>query len=299
VSLLVEKQARFRTRASAAKHQSFLRYAHYRWLKIATALLILVIGGFDIIENQPGFRLRHLGGSWYGYGTGTVGALLIVWLALLGIRKRAMSDGSWSLKAWVSAHVYLGLSLIVIVSLHSGFQFGWNVHTLAYALMLLVILSGIFGVAAYAWLPQKLSENRGETTQKQMLEMIRSLDGRLAEAAQPLPQDQAQLVRLSLEKTCIGGNLWQRLTGRQPRCPTLVAHAKLVRYREEKVDGAQVAALERVLNLLGQKETILKQARRYIQLRSWLEIWLYVHVPATFALIAALIAHIVSVFFYW
>ena len=30
-----------------------------------------------------------------------------------------------------------------------------------------------------------------------------------------------------------------------------------------------------------------------------LEIWLYVHVPLTFALIAALSAHIISVFFYW
>jgi hypothetical protein len=30
-----------------------------------------------------------------------------------------------------------------------------------------------------------------------------------------------------------------------------------------------------------------------------LEIWLYLHVPLTFALIAALVAHIVSVFFYW
>ena len=35
------------------------------------------------------------------------------------------------------------------------------------------------------------------------------------------------------------------------------------------------------------------------RLKAMLEIWLYVHVPATFALIAALIAHIVSVFFYW
>ena len=39
--------------------------------------------------------------------------------------------------------------------------------------------------------------------------------------------------------------------------------------------------------------------RRHIRIRAALEIWLYVHVPATFALLAALTAHIVSVFFYW
>ncbi len=295
---LFPKQAQFRTRASRAKHEGFLRYAGYRWLKIATALSILVVAGFDFLEGRPGFRLRHMGGTWFGYTSGTIGALLILWLAMLGIRKRAMTDGSWSLKAWVSAHVYLGLSLIVIVSLHSGFQFGWNVHTLAYALMMLVILSGIFGVIAYSRLPQKLSENRGETTQKQMQEMIRSLDGRLAEAARPLDQNQAGLVRASVEQTRIGGNIWQRLTARQRNCATTIARARLAQTRET-TGGAAAAPLERVIHLLEQKEAVLKKARRHIQLRSWLEVWLYIHVPATFALIAALTAHIVSVFFYW
>jgi hypothetical protein len=36
-----------------------------------------------------------------------------------------------------------------------------------------------------------------------------------------------------------------------------------------------------------------------MRLKALLEIWLYVHVPATFALLAALAAHIVSVFYYW
>ena len=112
----------------------------------------------------------------YSYAPGTIGALLIVWLALFGIRKRAITTGVYSLKAWLSAHVYLGLSLLVIGTLHAGFHFGWNVHTLAYALMVLVIVSGMPGAAAYAVLPQALSANRGETTQRQWLETIRSLD---------------------------------------------------------------------------------------------------------------------------
>jgi hypothetical protein len=296
---LEQEKARYKTRAIAAKHESFLRYAGYRWLKIAAGLLIVAISAFNILQTQPGFRFRHMGGSWYGYASGTVGALLILWLTMLGIRKRAMTDGSWSLKAWVSAHVYLGLSLIVIVSLHTGFQFGWNVHTLAYALMMLVIVSGIFGVVVYSILPARLSENRAETTQKQMLEMINSLDGRLRDAAQPLGQTQAALVLASLERTRIGGNFWQRLTGRQPRCPTHKARLQLTAFRRGVADGRQALALDQVLNLLEQKDAILKKARRHIKLRSWLEVWLYVHVPATFALIAALIAHIVSVFFYW
>src|SRR6266576_1116997 len=84
-------------------------------------------------------------------------------------RRWGMTPGTWSLKGWTSAHVYLGLSLIVIATLHTGFQFGWNVHTLAYVLMMLVIASGIYGVSAYAFLPQALSDNRGEMTGAQMV----------------------------------------------------------------------------------------------------------------------------------
>jgi hypothetical protein len=51
--------------------------------------------------------------------------------------------------------------------------------------------------------------------------------------------------------------------------------------------------------LLERKAAALGRIRRHLRIRALLEIWLFVHVPITFALIAALIAHIVSVFFYW
>src|SRR3546814_16526478 len=97
-----------------------------------------------------------------------------------------MTSDFWSLKAWTSAHVYLGLGLIVIGTWHTGFQLGWNVHTLAWALMMLVILSGLYGVIVYATLPAALSNNRDEITQMQMLEAIRAFDRQLHRAAQPL-----------------------------------------------------------------------------------------------------------------
>src|SRR3546814_7069282 len=85
------------------------------------------------------------GGSWYGYTLGTIGAGLILWLTALGYRKRKMTNDYWSLTAWTSAHVYLGLSLMVVGTWHTGFQLGWNVHTLAWALMMPVILSVLYG----------------------------------------------------------------------------------------------------------------------------------------------------------
>ncbi|AYJ87458.1 hypothetical protein D3Y57_17900 [Sphingomonas paeninsulae] len=275
-------------------HDGFLRHNGFYWAKIAGVISLIALLVYIGIDVKP----RPSGGSWYGYTLGTIGALLILWLTMLGVRKRAMTSGRWSLKSWTSAHVYLGLSLIVIATLHTGFQFGWNIHTLAYVLMMIVILSGLFGITVYSVLPRSLSNNRNETTEPQMLEGLRAVDRQLHEAAQPVAQHYAELVRSSLEQDPFGGGLWSRLSGRYPRCATRLAKAEI---RRETVHMPKLGdePLERIDALLEKKEAMLARVRRHLRIRALLEIWLYIHVPMTFALIAALTAHIVSVFFYW
>jgi len=279
-------------RASASDHESFLRHARFRWLKIASVLCLAAIIGYIAADVRP----RPNGGSWYGYALGTIGAGLIVWLALLGIRKRAMTRGGWSLKAWTSAHVYLGLALIVVATLHSGFQFGWNVHTLAYALMVLVIASGVFGVVAYATLPRALSSNRQEMTTAQMGEALRAIDRQLHDAAQPLDRAAADRVRAVLAEDPFAGGIIARLSGAYPHCAT---QAALAGFLDEDGAGVDGEAGQRVQALLRRRLSHVERMRRQMRIRGLLEVWLYVHVPVTFALLGALAAHIISVFFYW
>jgi len=275
---------------SATSHEGFMRHARFRWLKISTFACLVAIVGYFAADVEP----RPNGGSWYGYTLGTIGALLIAWLSLLGIRKRAITPGKWSLKAWTSAHVYLGLALIIIATLHTGFQFGWNVHTLAYALMMLVILSGIFGIIVYANLPSALSNNRDQMTQGQMVDAIAALDRQLHDAAQPLSRNNADFVLAALEDDPFAHGLLRRLSGSYPDCPTQAAIDGL-----SGAGGADEGAVDRVEKLLLRRRSQLERLRRHLRLRAMLEVWLYVHVPATVALLAALFAHIFSVFFYW
>lgn len=275
----------------AAAHEGFLRHRRFHWAKIAGGMSVLALLVYLLIDVQP----RHNGGSWYGYLLGTIGFGLILWLTALGIRKRNITRKAWSLKAWTSAHVYLGLSLIVIATLHTGFQFGWNVHTLAYALMMVVILSGIYGVVAYARLPEVLSDNRGEMTAAQMIDAVVSLDKQLQLAAQPLSDADTAIVLESLGEDPFGGGLWRRLSGRVRGGGTDEALAAIRRRQGEAAE----AVLDQVETLLQRKAAALTRVRRHARLRALLEIWLYIHIPVTFALIAALIAHVISVFFYW
>jgi hypothetical protein len=277
-------------------HEGFLRYKGFRWAQIATALCVAAIGGYWFAA--AGRAERPSGGSWLGYVLGTISAGLIVWLACLGIRKRVITSGHYSLKAWVSAHVYLGLSLIILATLHTGFQFGWNIHTLAYALMMLVILSGVFGIWAYANLPTRLHDNRGERTRKEMLETLDSLNTQLTDVAQPLDRAGAAVVRLSVEDTDFGGGFWKRLFGAYGDDATNQALARL-RALPSSGSAVEAEALTKIEGLLRQKVDALALARRQMQITAMLEAWLFVHIPSTFALLAALTAHIASVFIYW
>ena len=278
----------------AVIHESFLRYRRFRWLKIAAAAAILSILVYLLVDVQP----RHNGGSWLGYTLGTIGFGLILWLGMLGIRKRAITPGRWSLKAWTSAHVYLGLALIVVATLHTGFQFGWNVHTLAYALMMLVIVSGIYGAAAYLLLPQGLSDARAEMTGPQMVEAVTGLDKQVQIAAQPLSDADSAVVGMALDADPFAGGVWQRLSGRYPRCGNRRAVA-ILRARAGETTDAENDAIEAVVALLERRGAAMDRIRRYAGRRAWLEIWLFFHVPLTIVLIAALVAHVVSIFFYW
>lgn len=270
-------------------HEGFLRHKRFRWLWISLLVCAIAIAGYAMADVRP----RPNGGTWMGYTLGTVGAALIVWLALLGIRKRNMTTGRWSLKAWTSAHVYLGLSLIVVGTLHTGFQFGWNVHTLAYSLMILVILSGIYGIFVYATLPRAIAANREQMTKAQMLESLAALDRQLENAAQPLGRDESDLVIAALEADPFRANIFARIGNSYPRCSTDAA------LRQLALAGAGGEAADKVIALLRKRRGQLAQIRRHMRLRALLDIWLYIHVPMTIALIAALTAHILSVFYYW
>jgi hypothetical protein len=278
----------------AARHEGFLRHRDYLYLKVAGALCLAAVAAYALTRPAP----RHSGGDWLGYTLGTISALLIVWLTLLGLRKRAITPGRWSLKAWTSAHVYLGLSLLVLATLHTGFQFGWNVHTLAYVLMLIVIGSGVFGIYVYGTIPRRMSDNRDGLGGAEMLAELDSLDAELRSEAQPLSDAEARVVREALASRLEAASLLARL---KPEPGDPAARRAIEKLRSVGDEGRPDARAQRtrVIALLERRQALTERARAHIRYRVLLELWLYVHVPVTFALLAALVAHIILVFSFW
>jgi hypothetical protein len=288
-------------------HQSFLDHADRRYLKAALALCAASIALY--LWHDP--RSPPNGGTWLGYTLGGLGAALILWLTALGIRKRSYSSSLGTVQGWVSAHVYLGLSLVVVATLHAGFQFGWNIHTLCYALMMLVIVSGLVGVVLYRRYPERMSRNRAQQTQDGMLEEIGELDARALRIAKQLPPEFDAALRANIAGTRIGGGASAILSARdrsEVALPGMAAAGNAGQGRmlewlsaqlSRSADPERSRLVNDLLSIVGARRVLLRRLQRDARMRAWLEVWLYLHVPVTFGLLGTLVAHVVSVFLYW
>ncbi len=294
-------------------NDNVLNYKKARWASVS---LLLVLASTVLYFSQATTTPPN-GGTWQGYVLGTVGALLIVWLTLLGVRKRSYA-AKGSLQGWTSAHVYLGAACLVIATLHCAFQFGNNIHTLAYLLMTTVILSGFYGLYAYLRLPYVLSVKRGNQSRSELVEQLTDLDRQALGIARKLGAEVYTFVDSAIERSALGGSRWQQLTGKDASKvlmragegasskSTLVANADqniaiehLAKRMAKSPNGDEAMRLQQLIRLFAARRGLLRRLRKDVQIQAMLQVWLFIHVPMTIALLFALTIHIVSVFFYW
>jgi hypothetical protein len=295
-------------------YRNILQYGRGRYFWVS---LLAVLSSFVLYFTQGGVQPPN-GGTWQGYVLGTVGALLIVWLAFLGVRKRSYKNGSGSLQGWTSAHVYLGTAVLFIASLHCAMQFGWNVHTLSYVLMCIVIFSGFYGLYKYLNLPQHIVRNRSGKARSQLFNTLYELDQQARAIGQKCHPAVSLAVKSGVERTVLGGpaaaQLRQRDASKFLRADAEEATATAVlqgnRDQQPLIDfvaarvpqadkRSEAMNLQDLLSVLCRRQSVLRQLRRDIALQGWLKVWLYFHIPVTIALIFSLLVHVTTTFIYW
>jgi hypothetical protein len=290
-------------------HRGLLNFRRGRYLAWAIGLLVIS----SVIYGTQ--RDTASGDTWQGYTLGTLGAVLIVWLGWLGVRKRQYASTLGTVQGWASAHVYLGVALVVVATLHCAAEFGFNIHTLAYTLMCLVVGSGVFGVYSYLAHPSAIAKNREGGTREQLFAELFDIDRQARSLAKKCAPAITLAVDSSIERTAIGGSAWAQLFGRdrsyfvggaQSSGGTLSMNADqqpvidFVAQRLPRADkSVEAATLQELIVVLCRRQSVLRRIRRDIRLNAALKAWLYVHVPLTVALLGALIIHVVVTFLYW
>jgi hypothetical protein len=293
-------------------HQSFVTIGRYRYALVPAVLAAACAGAYlsQSRVQQPS------GGTWLGLTLGTIAAALILALMGYGIRRRTFRGRVGNATRWLSIHVYLGLCTVIVATLHCGFAFGRNIHTLTYALLCLVVTSGCWGVYAYLRYPALLVRVRGNSGREQLLRKLADLDTQAVALARSLNPTLRELVIDAIRRTRVGGGLWTQLRALDkstlmlssplhPGFARVVSNAgqrtfiELLALQHAAGGTPEVRqTLDKLLTVTGNKAVVQRQLQRDVQLQGLMQFWLYLHLPLSFGLLAALAIHVVSVFFY-
>ncbi len=278
------------------------------------------------------------GSSQPGLIYGIAGGLIIVFELLLWPRRKVRSWRLGSAQTWLRAHVWLGLLSLPIVLMHARLLvIGGLLNVALMTLFLLVIASGIWGLALQQFLPQMfLDEVPAETIREQidhvaarecldMERLIRAVCEPLSEAethADDADDDDFAVVTGFRAMTGIQGRVIETvpvynvipgtrdiarhfrdevkpylLVGRAGRSP--LASRRTAETFFATLRAASPAAAGDVIARL---ERACEHRRQYdlqARLHDWLHGWLLVHVPLSLALGVLLAVHIPVALWYW
>jgi hypothetical protein len=266
-----------------AEEESFWTHRRLRWLKLTIAAMV-ILGGVYLYHQPIGGRG---GGTALGLTYGCIAAAGMAFLMWYGIRKRySYASGSGTLKGWLSAHVWIGVALILLVPMHAGFHaLGWSVHSAPYFLMLATIASGIWGAYAYVRLPSQMEARREgaslrscaqeiESTTKSMAAIAEGKSGQFALLAKyATPRFEPGLGRILLSRRyALSKEGLSRLLSSLPK--------------EENAAGLEIIKLS--ARRLAFCNKMLSDTSAVARMR----IWLYLHLPISFACVAAVLAHV-------
>jgi hypothetical protein len=107
---------------------------------------------------QTSSAQRNVGGTPLGLIFGTVALSIFIFAALLGVRKKLVLWRVGTVQRWLRAHIWLTLLTIPLVILHSGFRLGGPMTTLLVVLYVIVMVSGVYGLALQHQMPRIMME---------------------------------------------------------------------------------------------------------------------------------------------
>jgi hypothetical protein len=99
------------------------------------------------------------GGSALGLAFGIVGFAFMLFAAALGARKRVPTWRLGRAQAWMRGHLWLGFLALPLILFHGGFHFGGTLTKILMCLLIVTVVSGVFGAALQNYLPKIMTKD--------------------------------------------------------------------------------------------------------------------------------------------
>jgi len=166
---------------------------HRGWLLFSLLVLIgsSIYFWFYYQQSYEGGGNGPSGQSWPGLAFGIAGFGMMIFCALLGVRKKVRIWRLGKAQTWLRAHIWFGLLSGPLIFFHAGLRWGNNLSFWITVLSVVVIVSGIIGLFLQNLLPRALlTRVPAESTFEQIPEVIGVLrkesDEMVAELCGPL-----------------------------------------------------------------------------------------------------------------
>ncbi len=217
-------------------------------------------------------------------------------LMLLTMRKKVVILPFGRIKSWLRLHYYLGFVTVGVFAVHTKYQFPDSpLEWLLWCLFVLVAVSGLFGGLISKIIPPRF-EAFGERI---LFERIPLYRARLAAQAEELV-----LESIKHDNTLAISNLYNdELAGFFARHHNVIAHLRSSNRPLTRTLGT-LDAIGRYLDAEGKSH--LQRMRAIVEAKdnldfhyangALLKLWLFFHIPTTYALIVAIIVHILVVY---
>jgi hypothetical protein len=230
----------------------------------------------------------------YAFLTGWILFAAMLVLTIYNVRKKLPFLPLGNSETWLQIHIYLGFFTVLLFLIHLNFSapHGWFEITLAW-LFALVSGSGVVGLFFSRVLPRRLATRGGEVIFEKIPELRHALKTGAENLALGADAKSTVIAEFYAKRLAIffsgPKNFWLHLAESRRPCNALITElADLRRFANE----TERATLEKIAVLVRQKDGL--DYHRALQLA--LKLWLFVHIPLTYALMIFTALHIVLVF---
>jgi hypothetical protein len=130
---------------------------HRSWAFASLAILGLSVTVYVIYALTAPQGPR--GGSAVGLLFGILGFGFMIFAGLLGARKRVPTWRLGRAQAWMRGHLWLGLLALPMTLFHGGFHFGGTLTRVLMWLLIITVVSGVFGAALQHYIPRMMTSD--------------------------------------------------------------------------------------------------------------------------------------------
>jgi len=276
---------------------------HKKWL--IASLIIFVVATAVYVPYAAESPYGPSGASGIGLTFGIAGFAFMIFAGLLGARKRFPVWRVGRAQAWMRGHLWLGVLSLPLIFFHSGFRFGGPLTAALMVLLIVVVVSGVFGAVLQHYLPTVMTEQvpletifeQIDRVRGQLLEEADQTVARVTALVAPLVTAIPTRVAMATEEAAV--------ITEADVAPLRAFYDREIRPFAEKPDarGYALADAARARAMFEGLRTLVppavhesvkdlediceeeRELRRQVRLHHWLHDWLLFHIPLSFALL--------------